>query len=241
MGTWKVGALAEQTGLTVRTLHHYDESGLLSPSARTDAGHRLYTDADVQRLQQITSLRSLGFGLDQIRDLLQHARLAPLDIIRMHAARLREQIARQQQIVERLDALTSGFASRQSASVDDLMAAIKEMTMFEKYYTPEQLEYLKQRAETVGAERMSEVGAEWPRLIAEVRAEMEKGTDPSEPRVQELARRWNGLVEEFTGGDAGIRQSLANLYREESQVQGMDVAGMRPVAEYIARASAAGR
>ena len=66
----KVGDLARRTGLSVRTLHHYDEIGLLAPSRRTEAGHRLYAVAQVTRLQQIQSLRSLGFSLDEIRDCL---------------------------------------------------------------------------------------------------------------------------------------------------------------------------
>jgi DNA-binding transcriptional MerR regulator len=71
---WKVGELAGRTGLTLRTLHHYDRIGLLSPCGRTGsnhgAGHRLYTAADVARLQQILSLKMLGFSLEQIREYL---------------------------------------------------------------------------------------------------------------------------------------------------------------------------
>ena len=62
---WKVGELAARTGLTVRTLHHYDAIGLLCPSGRTGSahgsGHRLYTGADVERLHQILCLKQLGF------------------------------------------------------------------------------------------------------------------------------------------------------------------------------------
>ena len=57
----QVGELAKRTGLTVRMLHHYDEIGLLKPSMHTEAGYRLYTAADVVRLQQVLSLRSLAF------------------------------------------------------------------------------------------------------------------------------------------------------------------------------------
>ena len=63
---WKVGALASSTGLTVRALHHYDHIGLLSPSHRNSAGHRLYTADDVTRLYRISLLRRLGFPLAQI-------------------------------------------------------------------------------------------------------------------------------------------------------------------------------
>jgi MerR family transcriptional regulator, thiopeptide resistance regulator len=65
-GSWRVGELAEAAGLTVRTLHYYDEIGLLSPSTRSGAGHRVYIDTDVQRLYQICTLRRLGLSLTQI-------------------------------------------------------------------------------------------------------------------------------------------------------------------------------
>ena len=89
--------------------------------------------------------------------------------------------------------------------------------MFEKYYSEEQLETLAQRREMLGEEKMREVQDEWPRLIASVREEMERGTDPKDPRVQALAARWQELIEMFTGGDPGIAQSLANFYRGEPQ------------------------
>ena len=67
---WKVGELAAEAGLTVRTLHHYDRIGLVRPAQRTGSGHRLYTAADVERLYQVLALRQLGLGLDRIADLL---------------------------------------------------------------------------------------------------------------------------------------------------------------------------
>lgn len=236
MRSWKVGELAKRTGMTVRTLHHYDEIGLLTPSARTAAGHRLYGEADVARLQQVASLRGLGFPLEEIRDLLDQRRWSPLEIVRMHAARVREQVRTQQRLVERLDALAAGLAKAQPVSPDQLIATIEEITMFEKYYTPEQRDQLAERRAQVGEARIAEVEAAWPRLMAEVQAEMDRGTDPADPRVQALAARWKGLVEEFTGGDAGIRASLDTLYRDEDNVHGMDVAGMRPMMEYVGRA-----
>ena len=65
--TWKVGELARRTGLSVRTLDYYDEMGLLSPSQRTDLGHRLYSAGDVVRLHQINLLRFLGFTRREVR------------------------------------------------------------------------------------------------------------------------------------------------------------------------------
>jgi DNA-binding transcriptional MerR regulator len=67
---WRIGELAEATGLSVRALRHYDEIGLLSPSDRSEAGYRRYDHADLDRLQRILFYRELGFGLDDIRSVM---------------------------------------------------------------------------------------------------------------------------------------------------------------------------
>src|SRR5205809_357472 len=82
MGMWQVGELARATGLTVRTLHHYDGIGLLVPSARNHAGHRRYTDSDVRRLHQIVALRGFGLGLAEIREVLDVSGPDPRDPVR---------------------------------------------------------------------------------------------------------------------------------------------------------------
>src|ERR1700756_5012525 len=101
--TWKVGELAKRTGVTVRLLHHYDEIGLLKPSWHTGSGHRLYTAGDVARLHRILSWRQLGFALEEIRDCLGRPGFSPAEVIGLHVARLRERIARECRLCERLE------------------------------------------------------------------------------------------------------------------------------------------
>ncbi|HEX8360425.1 MAG TPA: MerR family transcriptional regulator [Longimicrobium sp.] len=233
---WKVGELARRTGLTVRTLHHYDQVGLLRPSRRTPAGHRLYGGADVARLHQIQSLRRLGFGLEEVRDALDRPEFSPLRVVQLHLERIRGEIRLRQRLCERLETIAARLGTAEGVSADEFIQTIEAMTMFEKYYTPGQLEELRQRRESLGEDRMREVQEEWPKLMEEMRAEMERGTDPADERVQALARRWAGLIREFTGGNPGIERSLGNLYQNESTVHGMDVAGMRPLMEYVQRA-----
>src|SRR5437660_8357144 len=103
----KVGELAKRTGLTVRALHHYDEIGLLKPSLHTEAGHRLYTAGDVARLQQVLSLRQLGFSLEEVRECLQRSDFSPAEVIGLHVARLREQLELQRKLCDRLEALAA--------------------------------------------------------------------------------------------------------------------------------------
>ncbi|MGV0028295.1 MerR family transcriptional regulator [Phormidesmis priestleyi] len=211
----KVGDLAKQTGVSVRTLHYYDEIGLLSPSHRTEAGYRLYDETDIIRLQQIVSLRQIGFSLEQIRECLERDQFSPHHVVQLHLSQLKEQMALQQQLYARLDAIATRLQSTETVSIQEFIQLIEVTTMIEKYYSPEQQEYLKARREAVGEERIRQVEAEWPQLMEQVRAEMEKGTDPTHESVQALARRWLSLIAEFTGGDPGITRSLNTLYQQE--------------------------
>jgi DNA-binding transcriptional MerR regulator len=210
----KVGELAARTGVSVRTLHHYDRIGLLSPSLRSKPGHRLYGRREILRLQQIVSLRQIGLSLDEIGEALKDSKGSAGRIVGMHIGRLKERIAMEQDLCRRLESMVSRL---ETAGIDEIIKCIEVMTMFEKYYTKEQLDSLKKRAEELGEDKIRAVEAEWPKLIASVRAEMEKGTDPKDPRVQALARRWNELILQFTGGDPGITQSLKSFYQGEPQ------------------------
>ncbi len=89
-----VGEVARLSGVTVRTLHHYDEIGLLHAGARTDAGYRRYADADLDRLQQILFYRELGFGLDEIRAVLEDGGTNRIGHLRRQHAMLRDRIRR---------------------------------------------------------------------------------------------------------------------------------------------------
>lgn len=237
----KVGELARRTGVSVRTLHWYEEVGLLRPTTRTETGHRLYGTADLARLQQIRSLQALGLSLEEIGRCLAREDFDPLALLAQHQQRVADQIARHRDLLERLQGLHRLLARAETVSAEDFLAAIEAMTMIEKYYTPEQLEQLKQRRETLGEERIREVEAEWPRLIAAVREEKAKGTPPADPRMQELATRWLGLVREFTGGDPGIARSVQRVWQEEKDVGQQFCLGgdMQELMAYVQEAAAA--
>ncbi|MFD8596169.1 MerR family transcriptional regulator [Kitasatospora sp. NPDC059646] len=82
MSGYTVGQLARLAGVTVRTLHHYDEVGLLSPGGRTRAGYRRYDDAELDRLQQILFYRELGFPLEEIAAILDDRSVSPTEHLR---------------------------------------------------------------------------------------------------------------------------------------------------------------
>ncbi|NOX58364.1 MAG: MerR family transcriptional regulator [Planctomycetes bacterium] len=236
---WKIGKLAVQAGISVRTLHYYDEIGLLPPSHRTGAGHRLYTEDDVRRLQCIKSLCALGFSLDQTGGLLSTRDCSPRQVIEMHLTQLREEMRRQLKLVERLEAIHEKLQHEKTAGIDELLGLITEIEMmetFKKCYTAEQLDTLEKRAQKVGPERMQEVQGEWHELIGQVREQMNAGSKPDEPQVQELAKRWMGLIDEFTGGQKDIAESLGNVYKYDPTIassRGFDLDAT--IMEYVAK------
>jgi DNA-binding transcriptional MerR regulator len=235
MKTWKVGELAKRTGLTVRTLHHYDQIGLLSPSQRSTTGHRLYGERDVKRLQKIVSLRQLGLRLDQIGEWLRRPRLSAAHVLDLHIRSLREQIGTQEALCSRLEVIAGSLRAREPVSMDEFLNTIEAIQMYEKYYTPDELERIRRRGEEVGAARIHEVEQEWPLLISQVRAEMDQGTAPTDPRVRKLAEQWLSLVKEFTGGDPQIAVKVKKLYEQEPamrQQSGIDAA----MFEYVRKA-----
>jgi DNA-binding transcriptional MerR regulator len=235
----KVGDLAKQTGVSVRTLHYYDEIGLLSPSRRTETGYRLYIEDDIIRLQQIVSLRQIGFSLEQIRECLEQSQFSPHHVVQLHLSKLKEQMELQQQLYARLEAIAAHLQSAETISIEEFIQLIEVTMMVENYYTPEQLDYLQERRQIVGEERIRQVEAQWQELIDQARTAMQNGIDPTSEAVQKLARRSQELIQEFTGGDAGIERSLNQMYQQE----GVEVASRgamdSALMEYMNKARAA--
>ena len=104
--TMRIGEVTERTELSFRTLRHYDEIGLVTPSARTEGGFRLYTEDDIARILLIRRMKPLGYSLDEMRELLDVVEAlaaapddvelrARLDSIRAGAAERREKLTRQ--------------------------------------------------------------------------------------------------------------------------------------------------
>jgi MerR family transcriptional regulator, thiopeptide resistance regulator len=226
---WKVGELARASGLTVRTLHHWEERGLLVPSERTGAGYRLYGEDDVRRLYRIAALRDLGLSLEEIGAALDaHADLRPL------VERQIETLDRRMEHDARLRDLLVHLL--ESSGSDDLLATVETMRMSDRYYTPDQREELASRREQLGPEGMEKAQRDWAELIAAMEAERAAGTDPADPRVQELAGRWNALIEAFTGGSPGIRDSLNRMYAEQGPERASRGALSAELADYVSRA-----
>lgn len=191
-----VGEVAELAGVTVRTLHHYDELGLLSPSGRSEAGYRLYSYDDLARLREILIWRTLGFGLTEIASLLDdpdHDRLSALE-------RQRALIERE---IDRLGALAAAVDAAIAAHVNG--TRLEEKTMFEGFDPSEYEEEARERwgdtdAYRESARRTTQYGeAEW----SEIRRE-----------VEEIVREMVALMHAGAPADGTEARALAERHRQ---------------------------
>ncbi|MEM7414115.1 MAG: MerR family transcriptional regulator [Gemmatimonadota bacterium] len=221
----KVGELAKRTGLTVRTLHHYDEIGLLRPSSRTASGHRLYDEEQLRRLQQITSLRHLGFSLEQVHACLEHPEYALAPVLELHMQRLDREL---EHFARLRDLLASVYTRvvEGTVTVDELSQSIEATVNVQKYYSTEQWEQLAERRAEVGEDGMAAAQDAWSRLFEAFAEKMESGVSPADPSVSALVRQSAELVAQFTGGDPGIARSLNHLYEGEGGPRVMAKFGM---------------
>ncbi|MFC4301922.1 MerR family transcriptional regulator [Cohnella boryungensis] len=124
---WKVGDLAQLTGLTVRTLRFYNQIGLFSPSGQTESGHRLYDESDLAQLQQILSLKEMGLSLEEIKSALSGEQISPLEIVNLQMTRLKEQIKLQQKLLEQLQHVSKQLQGKTALSVEDFTRLLQAM------------------------------------------------------------------------------------------------------------------
>jgi DNA-binding transcriptional MerR regulator len=219
---YRVSEFAEKAGVTVRTLHHYDRLGLLKPSGRTGTGYRLYNERDFLRLQQIVTLKFIGFPLQQIKELLDRNDLDLATTLRFQREALLERRRQLDMAIEAIDNAERSAGSSQQPDWEALKKIIEVMEMqnnmewSKKYYSDEAQAKVAERAKAWTPELQAKVTQDWKELLRDVEAALGRGEDPAGPRGRELAERWSKLVGGFTGGDPEVQQGLNRMYADQS-------------------------
>ena len=214
----KVGELAALANLTVRTLHHYDSIGLLRPSARSDAGYRLYDRDDVARLHRIQALRAFGLSLADIALTLDSPAGSPLAIVdrqlealevRMaEATRLRNQLLRVRA------ELVRGSAPDLSTWLTTLENTMDMTNVYERYFTKEELA----RLPMIGSDAAQ---AQWQGLVEQARGLIESQVPPDADAAKAFALRWLQTFDRDTGGDAALQAKLNVMAERETDAVGV--------------------
>jgi MerR family transcriptional regulator, thiopeptide resistance regulator len=222
---WQTKQFAELSKVTVRTLHHYDRIGLLKPKHYDRNGFRLYGEAEFARLQQITTLKFIGFSLNQIREILgaREFNLAETlalqrKIIEAQRNRLNlalEAIGRAERVFEQ-DGGTDWESFNQIIEVINME---QNMDWTRKYYSESAQAQIEERKSLWSPELQERVTRDWNELTKDIEAAIADGVSPADERAQALAARWNGLIEEFTGGDPEIQAGLNKMYADQASWQ----------------------
>ncbi|MEJ6004036.1 MerR family transcriptional regulator [Paucibacter sp. AS339] len=216
---YTVGDLAKRCGLTVRALHHYEKLGLLTPSGRSEAGYRLYNDADVLRLHRLLAYRHSGLALKDIAPLLDAESPPVLEVLQRHIGEVQAQLRRQQRLLEALQRVAERAAHDEEGLTEHLLRTMGLMRSYEKYFDEADLQRMDGRRAELGEEVIKATESEWPALIQAVQQEMSRGTDPHSPRVKALAQRWQALVAQFTGEDQEVKNKFQTMWASEPGLQ----------------------
>ena len=243
-----IGGLAKRAGLTVRSLRFYETEGLLSPIRRPN-GHRHYRKQDIERVQQIVVLKSIGLSLSAIRKLLKENPPVMKKVLEMQVKELQTR----QQENNRSLTLLHGAMKHAEAGDDIDIALLYELIRIAKmntenhpmnevakdYLTRDQLDEVKGRG--VPPQQLEYFNKVWADLIAEAEEMAGKNTDPEDVEAQDLAGRWTLMVEMFTQGDKKLTENLGKMYEDRDSWEGKKAEApfSRAVQDFVGKACAA--
>jgi DNA-binding transcriptional MerR regulator len=213
---------AKRVGVTVRALHHYDRIGLLKPRDHTAHGFRLYRDEDFVRLQQIVTLKFIGFSLREIRCLLQGTGSGLREALRAQRRTLEEKRRHLDAAIRAIAKAEGAAASRPDLAWRTFQKITEEIHMqndselMKKYYNAEARDLIAQRQGLWSPELQKETEEKWTALFRDIEREAVAGTDPASPAAQQLAKRHAELIESFTGGHQVIAEGLEKLWADQA-------------------------
>jgi DNA-binding transcriptional MerR regulator len=213
---------AALTGVTVRTLHHYDRLGLLKPSRYTRAGYRLYSERDFARLEQIVALKFIGFSLTEIKEILDRNSFDLARALRRQREAIAEKRQRLELAVEAIQRAEYVIDSAREPGWETFLKIIEVINMqhnmdwTKKYYSAEVQREIEKRGAMIPRETIEQGQRDWTALIKEVEAAVAAGEDPASEKAQVLAARWSELLKGFTGGNPEIQAGLNRMYADKA-------------------------
>ncbi|MFB9244993.1 MerR family transcriptional regulator [Massilia antarctica] len=219
----KIGELAKRSGLTVRALHHYDSIGLLSPSARSDAGYRLYDRDDIARLHQVQALRRFGVSLADIGTFLANPGSSLSTIVEQQIAALTRQIDQAGILRAQLTTLHRELDAGVEPDLAAWLTTLELMTMYDTYFSEEELKQLPFFAGDTACI------AEWDAMVARFKRMIAAGTPPTALEAQTLSQEWMLKMERDTNGDPDVMVRILAMQAHEPAMRAQN--GVTPDVE----------
>ena len=215
-GYMTVGQVAKKMGVTVRTLQYYDTEGLLSPSAGSEGGRRLYTDRDLIKLHQILSLKSLGFSLHDIKERLISLD-TPADVanaLTRQADDIRKKVEQLTDSLKEIEQLRTEVLQMQTVDFKKYADIIVNLRMKNPFYflikrfDDEMLDHIRSRFNRESGMAFID---RFNRLSDEILQLKRDNIPPESERCQQLTKAYWNLIEEFTNGDMRLLPKLMEI------------------------------
>lgn len=218
---YTVKQLSGLAGVSVRTLHYYDEIGLLHPSKVGANGYRYYDEAALLRLQQILFYREIGLELAQIKDVLDSPDFDLLTALDSHRAVLTQKINRLQNLIATVDSTIRHVRGEREMSKKRLFEAFSEEKqkeyerMARLQYDPQLVNDSIKRWNGYTKDRQKEILAEAGHIYNDMVALMQAGLSPQSPKAQAAVERWRQNIRHFYEPTLEIMRGLAHAYNSD--------------------------
>ena len=232
-----VGEVAELAGVSVRTLHHYDELGLVVPSSRSDAGYRLYDHADLERLQEVLALRALGLPLADVAAVLDDPTHDRVQVLRAQAKRLRDE---QDRLAGLLGAVEEAIAAHDRGEPQ------QDTTMFdghdheqyareaeERWGDTDAYRQSQQRVRDLGPDATETIRAWWQEHFEQFAALKREDVALDDARVRAAVADHRALLNRFYDCGPQMQKSLADMYVADDRFRANYDAHADGLAEYV--------
>jgi DNA-binding transcriptional MerR regulator len=222
---YTVGAVARLAGVTVRTLHHYDEIGLVRPSGRSDAGYRLYEATDLERLRDVLSYRELGFALEQIAQILDDPQGDTVSHLREQHRLVRQRIDRLRDVLSHLEKLMEAEQMGINLTPEEQLEVFGENWLGEEYAAEaeqrwgdaEAWQQSQRRTATLTKDDWVEVKASTEALERELAQALAAGVPASDLRAMDLAERHRAGIETFYDCPYAMHRGLGDMYLADAR------------------------
>ncbi|HTK05811.1 MAG TPA: MerR family transcriptional regulator [Ktedonobacteraceae bacterium] len=229
---------AQKAAVTVRTLRYYDQVGLLSPTQYSESGYRLYTDENLESLQQILALKFLGLSLEEIKICLQREPGRLQEALALQKKLMAEKRAHLETVIQAITE-TERLLQTNHGNWEAIVHVIQVLQMeqnkewVKKYFTEEQQQQMAKLSEQSYSETARQKMAQWgtwteedqqrvdkqyAQLAAELKRLVAEGADPGSPAAQAVAKQQSDLLLAFTKGDTDIEDGLKQWWKNFSEM-----------------------
>lgn len=224
---FKVKEVADLVGVSVRTLHHYDQIGLLNPESVSPAGYRLYTDRSLERLQQILFFKEIGFDLHEIKEILDSPGFDRRSALHTHRELLQEKKKRLEEIIRTVEKTINAmegenvmdkkemFSGFDMSEIEKHQAQYAEETK-QKYGNSDAYQESMKKTAKYSKEDWAKIMGDAGRIYQRIAAIMDKG--PADPKVQKAVGEWRQhITNHYYNCTLEIFRGLGDLYVDDQR------------------------